>query len=437
MSSTIRLARAVSLALTLAATPAFAGQFDYSFYGGVEHSDNVTLSGPAPVSQWVLVPGFGFDYIQQGATVQARVSGAAEYRNYMGNTYSDQKVGSLAGQVNWIVLPQRLDFVAQDYASVQPISALSSDAPGNQQQTNVLTVGPTLHFDLGSATRGQAELRYINSRASRTTQFDSSRGEAALRLIRDVSPTSQLSLNLESQKVNFDDREEVDYSRDQAFLRYTRKLAHLDLDASAGWSRIRFQRGYGSVSDPMGRIALTWHASTRNEFGIAYTRSYSDAAQDLINLAGPPTTGTPTSPPLGIQTGVAVIGSGVYLEQRLEGHYDYSNERLTASLSPWYNKLHYLEGLQPDQTGRGGVAGLDYRISPRLTASAFANIERVTYTTLLGRRDTTTNIGVAVRQFMNSHWSWRASLVNRRRTSSAPGQGYRANEVYVGFVYQR
>ncbi len=259
----------------------------------------------------------------------------------------------------------------------------------------------------------------------------------ALRLIRDVSPTSQLSLNLESQKVNFDDREEVDYSRDQAFLRYTRKLAHLDLDASAGWSRIRFQRGYGSVSDPMGRIALTWHASTRNEFGIAYTRSYSDAAQDLINLAGPPTTGTPTSPPLGIQTGVAVIGSGVYLEQRLEGHYDYSNERLTASLSPWYNKLHYLEGLQPDQTGRGGAAGLDYRISPRLTASAFANIERVTYTTLLGRRDTTTNIGVAVRQFMNSHWSWRASLVNRRRTSSAPGQGYRANEVYVGFVYQR
>ena len=169
MSSSTRLARSISLALAIVATPALAGQFDYSFYGGVEHSDNINLSATAPVSQWVLIPGFGFDYAQQGATLQTHVTGAAEYRNYMGGPYANQKLGELAGLANWTVLPERLDFTAQDYASVQPVSTLSSDAPGNQQQTNVLAVGPTLHFDLGRALRGQAELRYINSRASRTT----------------------------------------------------------------------------------------------------------------------------------------------------------------------------------------------------------------------------------------------------------------------------
>ena len=436
MSSSTRLAHAISLALALIATPALAGQFDYSFYGGVEHSDNINLSATAPVSQWVLIPGLGFDYAQQGATLQARVTGAAEYRDYMGGPYADQKLGELAGMANWTVLPERLDFVAQDYASVQPVSTLSSDAPGNQQQTNVLTVGPTLHFDLGTAMRGQAELRYINSRASRTTEFNSSRGDAALRLMRDISPTSQLSLNLETQKVNFDNSGQIDYRRDEAFVRFVRRLAHLDLDVAAGWSQIRLAGGLGSASDPLVRANVSWHASARDTFGVSFTRSYSDAAQDLINLAEPVETGSRVTPPLSIQTGGAVIGSGIYLERRVAAHYDYSGERFTFSLSPWYRRLHYVEGSQLDQTGRGGDVGVDYRLSPRLTLSGFANYEREDYTTL-DRRDTTTNLGVALRQSMNSHWSWRLSLVNQHRTSTAPGEGYRETEVYVGVVYQR
>ncbi len=436
MSSSTRLARAISLALALVAAPAFAGQFNYSFYGGVEYSDNINLSPTAPESQWVLIPGFGFDYVQQGATLQAHVTGAAEYRDYLGGRYANQKLGELAGLANWIVLPGRLDFTAQDYASVQPISTLSSDAPGNQQQTNVLTVGPTLHFNLGTAMRGQAELRYINSRASRTTQFNSSRGAAALRLMRDLSPTSQLSLNLESQKVNFDDRGEVDYRRDEAFVGFVRRLAHLDFDLAAGWSHIRLSGGKGSASDPLVRANASWHASARNTFGISYARGYSDAAQDLINLVEPAETGGRVSAPLSIQTGGAVIGSGIYLERRLDAHYDYSGERFSFSLSPWYRKLHYVEGTQPDETGRGANAGVGYRLSARLTLSAFANYEREHYTTL-ARRDTTTNVGVALRQQLNSHWSWRASLLDRHRTSSAPDSGYRAKEIYFGVVYQR
>jgi hypothetical protein len=436
MSSSHRLARAVTLALALTAGPAFAGQFDYSLYAGIEHSDNINLSATAPISQSVLVPGFGFSYLERGATLQANIAGAGDYRDYLGGAYANQKFGELAALVNWSVLPERLDFVAQDYASVQPLSTLSSDAPDNQQQTNVLTLGPTLRFDLGRAVRGQAELRYIGSHASRTTQFNSSRGQGALRLSRDISPTSQLSLNLESQKVDFQLASEPDYRRDEVFARYVHKLVHVDLDAAVGWSRIRFDADGATTSDPLARARVNWRASARNAFGLSYTRDYSDAAQDLIAMADPVESGIRTAAPVGIQTGGAVIVSAAYLERRLDGYYGFGGERLTISLSPWYRKLHYVEDLNPDQTGRGGDAGLDYRLRERLTLSAFANAERIDYQ-VLARRDTTRNLGISLRQLYNSHWSWRLSLVDRRRTSTDPNGGYHAKEVYFGVVYQR
>lgn len=436
MSPTIRPIRALPLVLALAAGPAVAGQFDYSLYGGVEHSDNINLSATDPISQSVLTPGFGFSYVEQGATLQAHVTGAGEYRKYLGGAYSNQKFGELAGLVNWTVLPQRLDFAVQDYASVQPLSTLSSDAPDNQQQTNVLSLGPILHFDLGRAARGQAELRYIDSRASRTTQFNSSRGEAALRLMRDISPTSQLSLNMESQQVDFDEAGEVDYDRDEVFARYVHRLTHVDLDAALGWSRIRFDGAAGSASDPLARASINWRATARNRLGIAYTRDYSDAAQDLINLAAPVDTGVPVTTPAGVRTGGAVIGGGAYLERRMDGYYGYGGERLTFSLSPWYRKLHYVEGTNPDQTGRGGNAGLDYRLRERTTLSVFANIERIEYAAL-SRRDTTRNLGATLTQLINEHWSWRLSLVDRHRSSTDANGGYHAKEAYFGIVYQR
>jgi hypothetical protein len=373
--------------------------------------------------------------VEQGATLQAHVTGAGEYRDYLGGAYANQKFGELAGVANWAILPERLDFVAQDYASVQPLSTLSSDSPINQQQTNVLTLGPTLHFNLGSAVRGQAELRYIGSHASRTTQFNSSRGQGALRLSRDISPTSQLSLNVESQQVDFDEASEIDYRRNQVFARYVHRLVHVDLDAAVGWSRIRFDGGQ-ATSDPLARASINWRATARNTLGLSYTREYSDAAQDLIAMADPLQEGVRPGAPEGIQTGGAVIASAAYLERRVSGYYGYGGERLTLSLSPWWRKLHYVDGGNPDQTGRGGDAGLDYRLRERLTLSAFANVERIDYQ-VLARRDTTRNLGIGLRQVLNSHWSWRVSLVDRRRTSTDPGGGYHAKEAYFGIVYQR
>ena len=186
--------------LVIASTGASAAQFDYGWRVGVGHSDNIGLTETDPISQNMLIPGFDFSYQQEGSTFQADVVGNLEYRDYLAHAFDNQTLAQLAGQANWTVLPERLDFTVRDVASVQPLSTFSSNAPDNQQQTNVLTLGPVLKLRIGDAMRGQVELHYINSYASKVDDFNSSRGVLAGRLFRDLSPTDVLSLNVETQK---------------------------------------------------------------------------------------------------------------------------------------------------------------------------------------------------------------------------------------------
>ncbi|HEY8682912.1 MAG TPA: hypothetical protein VIM06_07055, partial [Rhodanobacter sp.] len=372
------------MALATTAGTASAAQFDYTAYAGIEHSDNVNLSATNPISQNTLTPGINFTFTQQGADIQANVAGTLEYRDYLGGAFDNQTLAQLSGQVNWTVLPQRLDFTVQDFAAVEPLSTLSSNAPDNQQQTNVVSLGPTLHFRLGNTLRGQAELRYINSDASKTKQFNSSRGEAALRVFKDLNETDQLSGNIESQHVHFNNTtngtaqgpgdlaSNPDYSRNELFGRYTSKLAHFDIDAALGWSQIDFHAA-PSASSALFRMTLGWRPTPRNSFSITAARQFSDAAEEMMLLPGQTLVGTDTSAPItpvgptGINTGNSVIDPQVYLDRRLEGTYTFTDERLTLSVSPLYSQLHYLNLPTFDQTSRGASGGLNYRLGQRLS----------------------------------------------------------------------
>jgi hypothetical protein len=462
MPASSTLGRAITLALAAVSGTAAAAQFDYSLYAGIEHSDNINLSASNPVSQSVLIPGVNFTFAQQGSAVQANVAGALEYHDYLGGAFDNQTFVQLASQANWAVLPQRLDFTVQDFAGVQPLSTLSSNAPNNQQQTNVLAVGPILHFRFGDSLRGQAELRYINSYASKNKNFNSSRGEAALRLFKDLDPSDVLALSFESQRAKFDDAagnsdgnpggvtRGTNYTRNELFGNYIRTLAHFKLDVAVGWSRIDFS-GARAVSTPLTRATLGWQPTTRSSFAITAAHQYSDAAEDMMLQPGQIVAGAgvqldnkaigPIGPPGqaapgGINTGNVVIDPQVYLDRSVEGNYTFTTEVLTLSVAPLYRRLSYLNDPTFNQTGRGGSAGLSYRLTPLLSLSAFFDGETITYNAL-DRRDKTSDYGVSLIDRRTAHWSLQASLVHRQRDSTVPGQGYSDNEIYFGVVFRR
>jgi len=452
MPASSRLARAIVLALVSAPGVVLAGTLDYTLYAGLEHSNNIALSSDRPLSENVLTPGGTFQFTQMGSTFQANVAGTFEYRKYLGNHFDSQAQTQLAGQGNWTIAPDRLDFSVEDYAGVQPVDQLSSNSPNNQQQTNVLVLGPTLRMRFGDAARGQFELRYINSYASKVDEFDSSRGLAAFRVYRDLSPTTTLSGNVEFQRVDFTNQpSDANYDRKEAFVRYTSTLAHFDVDVLAGGTRLEFDDG-SSKSAPLARLSLGWRPSPRNTVSVTGAYQYADAAQDLIATPGvydatvadrveafdpfAATGGLGRGNGTGVGVGSAVIGSQVYKEKRLEATWNWRSERIVLTVSPSFNKLRYIGDPTFDQTDKGVSIGVGYRLRPTLTLTGFATGSRLTYDSL-ERKDTTVRMGLDLGQQVNRHWSWHVSVARERRSSDAVGQDYRETQFFVGVVYRR
>lgn len=438
MSTHSTCIRAVSLMATLVSTSVSAAQFEYSLRAGINHTDNIGLTQEDPISQTALAPGFAFTLQQQGSTLQANVVGNLEYRDYLGGAFDNQTLTQLAGEANWTMLPERLDFSVMDYAGVQPLSSFSSNAPDNQQQTNVLTLGPTLRFRLNATLRGQAELRYTNSRASKTKDFNSSRGKAALRLFKDLSPNAWLSANAETERVTFDNEASGSaYERTQLFASSATHSNQVDVDASLGWSRLSFDDA-ASVDTPLARLRLAWRMTPSSTLALRIARQYADAAEDLIaqvgqNIGAP---GSPAPMPSSINTGNAVINSQIYIERRLEAIYSYDGSRFAWQVAPLYRKFDYVNDSSFNQRGRGGSASLGYRVRPQTTLSAFADTESLRYESR-ARTDRTTNLGIALIDQRTEHWSWTASLTRYLRHSSVADASYHANVIYLGLTYRR
>ena len=265
----------------------------------------------------------------------------------------------------------------------------------------------------------------------RSDDFNSSRGLAAFRLFRDISPTDQFSANTETQHVSFDNSSGTDFNRNELFARYNNKRAKFDTAVMIGWSQLHFHPCAKRIetigADDRGLAANSaQHVGGHRRIPVCRrcTGHVAAAGQGPGNSGGV------------ISTGNATINPQVYQERRLEAIYAFHSERLTLSVTPIVGRLQYLNDPTFDQTSHGGVLSLAYRLRPTLTLTGFADGERLTYSDL-GRRDSTVRLGVDLGQQWTSHWNWHASVIRQRRNSNAADQSYRETEIFFGVVYRR
>ncbi|WIG56993.1 MAG: hypothetical protein OJF61_002781 [Rhodanobacteraceae bacterium] len=413
--------------------------FDYAIGFGVGRTDNLTRSATDTVSQNILEPSFNFTFNQQGSTLQTQVVGLLQYTDYLGGYLGNEFRGQLTGQMNWVISPQRLNFVLQDYSSVEPVNTRYGNAPSNQQQVNVFATGPTLAFKLGgdSGWQGQADLRYINTTASKTKDFNSERGMGALRLVRDLSLTNHLSLNLEGIDVRFNDANPLAaatrYDQYNAYARYQSNLARTDLDFALGGSRVDFSQNQPGHSGLLARASISWRADARNTLQASGVDQLADATANLVQ---PPDLGSAqlTSPT--VLVGRTVISPAVFRERNISVGYGYRGDRFNFTLSPYYGQLRQLNGGDLSQNGYGVVAGMSYLLTPLTTLGVTVGDQTTEYISDNSRdRDHTATINLS--KELTPHWSWSVAFRHDQRHSTRPGFGYTENEVFAFLYYRR
>ena len=391
---------------------------NYNIDFTTERNDNLLATPEDEIGMTVLRPGIGFEVSHDSSALQLDLSGRTEYRRYGDDRFNNTVDANLSGRLNWILVPERLSFSASDSLTLQPIDTLEPDAPGNRQQVNVLSAGPTLFFELAPSWRGIAELRYVRSAAEITDQFNSARYDTALRTVKSLSETSQIALNLQAQRVDFeDDVIARDYDRVDLFARYSRTLARFDLGLDIGYSRLDYRsplEGFVDArADPLVRADFAWRPNDSHRFSARLSSVFSDVSTDALSAISPDA-GLPGE----VDTGDTVINASPFLERRLDTEYVHTATRWTFEISPYLTRLRYNETDQFDQNGYGSGFDFSWRVRENLQLGGNASITRNRYLRL-DRQDETKRVSTYLRYDRSRHWSGTLTLSRYERSSSS------------------
>ncbi|GGK08924.1 hypothetical protein [Luteimonas terricola] len=419
-------------AALLAAAPFHADAFriDYVVDLGIEHDDNVLMSAIDPADSNALRAGFGFVVSEETSTVQANFGGRFEYWNYVDGPQSNAFDTSLAGRLNWFFIPEKLSFTIEDSLEMRPIDRFAPDTVDNRQRVNVLALGPNVQFNWSRSVDGRFELRWIDSRAEEADDLESQRLSAALHAIRILDSTSSLSLSLRGQDVDYKhDLTARDHRRYDGYLSYDRQLARLGFGLVAGYTWADYADG-SSISHPLIRARAEWAVSARNSLSLGVAHQLTDSSDSAI--AG---ITAATSVPDRLSTASVSLNSSIYEEDRIELNWTYLHDRLGFTFGPYYERIDFLDATAFDETRRGVLMQLSYRLAPTWDLRTYADVARSDFRDL-DLRTEDTRFGFGLHKTWSRHWSSALDYAHYRREANGPFGDSRQNIWYLSVTYR-
>lgn len=425
-----RLSVLVTGILATASFNAGAVRIDYVVDGGIEHDDNVLMSSTDAEDSNALRAGFGFVLSEETSTVQANVGGRLEYWNYLDGPQSNAFEGSLTGRVDRWIVPQVFSFTVEDSLEMRPIDRFSADTADNRQRVNVLSLGPNLQFNWSQGVRGRAELRWIDTRAAETDDIESQRIAATLHAIRELAPTRVLSFSARGQEVDYEhERIARDHRRYDASMRYDLELRRLGLGLVAGYTWVDYADG-SSASHPLLRGWVNWVIGPRNMVALEAAHQMTDASESA--LAGITEV---SSVPDRISTTSIAVNPSIYEEDRVELHWTHHRERVHFTLGSYYERVDFLDATAFDETRRGLLGQVTYRLAPGWDLRSYADVARSEFPDL-GVRSNDRRYGLGISRAWSRHWSSALHYMHYRRSQDGAFGEARQNVWYLTMTYR-
>lgn len=341
----------------------------WGFNVGAEHSDNVLRTADQETSDTIADAGASLNLDVQRPRLDARASGNVQYREYLHDSADSEFVGGLNGSLAFAISPQRLNWIAEENFGQVATNARAVDTPNNRQNINYFSTGPDLTLPLGARTDFQLGGRWSDVRYSET-EADSQRIDANLSLLRRLSPSSSLSLNAFTSKVDFADSALAtanDYDVREAFLRFDGAGRLTTLRADVGYTELR-PDGEESNSGLLVRVTVDRAIGARSSVSWNIGREYADSA-DIFRQdqsfggvqVGSQDAAAITDPFTADYTGVVLRVTGV---------------RTSMSLGANWRREEHETQTQLDRELIGATLNVQRRITPRWTANIGATYER-------------------------------------------------------------
>jgi hypothetical protein len=358
-----RLGRIALLVGSLtAAALANSQEASFGVSAGFGTTDNVLLTPDGGESETIATLGVQIDVDHDGSKLDATATGNVSLERYLDDTYDDDVVGRLDALLRFSFVPERFSWVAQEnYGQMQvdPVSALT---PDNRESVNYFSTGPDFNFRFGSDMFATLGARYSISDFE-VSPIDGDRLVLMAGFGRSLADTSRLTLNVTSERLEFDNPINEDYDRIAAFLTYDLKGARTDLKVDVGQSEVR--QDSGDFDGPIARIAVTRQLSSSASLALEGGVALTDASDSFRQL------GTVQSD--NIVVGPSNASPETFERQDAQLTWRYARNRTTLyAIAQWADD-DYEQSQQLDVTRHGMQLGLERAMSRFLTGRVFGS----------------------------------------------------------------
>ncbi len=416
----------ILVAMTVAAYPAavFAAEIDALVRGGVGVSDNVARLPALEVDETIATVGFDVSVAEETRRIEADIRANVDYFDYLDGTFEGEWVGGINGFARFTLVEEVFDWDIRNNFGQQLADPLSPSRPGNRENVNFLSTGPTLR--LLASTRNAIVLDARYSRLDYEERpFDNDRMTGGISVQRDTSRNSTISLNLIGERTEFDnDGLTPPIDRREGFLRIETGGSVSTVSLDVGYNEVEFD---GRVGDGfLARIDWTRQVSANSELRLSAGSRYSDQGnifrlyQDITGDLRDTVDGANSPAPF--QNDFAAV------------NYSLEADRYSISLSADFN--------MEDYQGRTGLNREVGRFSARfrrdLTRTVFASVDL----RFLNRKFTDIDLsdddlmfGVAFGYRFSPGFSASFDYRHSRRKSSQPGGDYTENRAFLRFNY--
>jgi hypothetical protein len=253
--------------------------FVFGLSAGSIWSDNINLV-PADENDGTIGHlGVELQFSRDSRRLQADLDLNAAYEHYFDDNFDNDVVGGFDGTAVLGIIPERFDWFFQDNFGQTRRDALAAGTPDNRENFNYFTTGPDFTLRLGSVTSVRLSGRY-SSRDYEDAAFDGESYGAVAALIRHMSSSSTVSLNVESERFEYDDvTVNNEYDRNEAYLRYQLDNSRTNLSIDAGVTQLDDD---GDKSDgELVRLSLRRQVSPATAVALGGGSEFSDAGNSF------------------------------------------------------------------------------------------------------------------------------------------------------------
>jgi hypothetical protein len=328
---------------------------------GAEHSDNVARVQTDEQSDTIGTARVAAGLNESRPRLEAHLSADLEYRHYFDDTFRNEVLGGVDGDLQWKILPERFIWVVEDNYGQIARTRLAVDTPDNRQDFNYFTTGPDLSIPLGARTTGVLSGRWSDVYYEASDE-DSENVEGTAGLARRLSEETTLSLLGSVKNIEYDDELLQDYRITDGFLRLASLGDRTTLEVDAGYTEAK--RGEQTSDGPLVRLDITRQITSRSSVRLHAGSVFSDTAGAL--RLDQSSRGVATEIEDGIAATDVFRDTYAYLDLQTE------RERTTFAVGAYGRRERHEQQLEFDRDVVGATLGWTRRLSSRLDLSVNA-----------------------------------------------------------------